>query len=196
MSETDVVLRARRRQNRWLGILALVSIVLTPLLYGVLFVLSDGDSPLFWVVLTLAVTAAALIPLGLVVWLRRRGTAWAQPSLLLGVDKNRRKAVVKAVRAGQPVEERDHEVAVNTAQGLVRQRRLLWMVPFFLLLWTFNLLDGEFEPWDVLIIVGIVGVTASVPFQIRDSRRGRAWLEKYGPTKGLDHLSVLPRGRD
>ncbi|MCE0537970.1 hypothetical protein LWF15_20975 [Kineosporia rhizophila] len=180
MAETDEALRAWRRQNRRLRILALAFIVLTPLMYGVLFVLSDGDSsPLFWVVLSLAVTVPALIPLGLVVWQRRRGSAWAQPSLLLGVDKDRRKAIVKAVKAGHPVEAQDHEVAVNTAQGLVRQRRLLWIVPFFLLLWTWNLLTGELEAWDVLIVIGIVGMCASMPFQIRDARRGVEWLKKY-----------------
>ncbi len=61
----------------------------------------------------------------------------------------------------------------------MRQRRLLWIVPFFLLLWTWNLLTGELEAWDVLIVIGIVGMCASMPFQIRDARRGVEWLKKY-----------------
>ena len=180
---TDLTELARGRQTRWWLWSFALFILMVPIgaFVGYL-VVADGDHGWFFVVLAGLTVLYLLLILAFLFWRRRRGARWAQPPLLLGMDRGRRKGILKSVRAGEPVAEPDQAIAADVAERLARQKSLIYLVPVLVLVWILQLLTRGFDTASVFLLFGIGLNLISWPFTLRDVRRGREWLEKYGST--------------
>ncbi|MCD5352718.1 hypothetical protein [Kineosporia mesophila] len=184
MADTDVAQLARRRQNFWWLFLLVLCVLLLPLalVTGVLIAGSKDDEgvPLFlWILggaqfLTLLLVVAGLF------WLRRRGVGWAQPPLSMGVDRQRRKAIFRSIRAVEPVPQADQEVADDLARRMSRQRWLALYLPLISLPALIGFIAGDRDTLDWLAVIAFLFMYASLPFLLRDVRRARRWREQYG----------------
>ncbi|MDP9830227.1 hypothetical protein [Kineosporia succinea] len=179
MVDPEIAQLARRRQDRWLRLLAGLFLLVALAACGILYA-ADPDLPL-WVFLAAPplMLVPLLAPLAWLVRRRRRGSDQAQAPLLWGVEKERRVRIIKAVRAGEPVPEQDQDIAAQAAVNLVRQRRFLWWAPLLVLLWGWNLLTGDFVAWDVMRVIAIAVWVVLPVFVVRDVRRGCRWLERH-----------------
>ncbi len=184
MGDTDVASRARHRQTLWLWGSLAVYACLIPIGMIVGYVVIGDDTPdhSFWWFVLIASGAAVLyvgLLMAFVLWRRRRGSRWAQPPLLLGVDRSRRKSILKSVRAGEPVPDDDQVIAADLAHRLIRQRRFIYISPVLVLIWILQLVTRGFDLWSGILVASIALMCASVPYTLRDVRRAHTWLEKY-----------------
>ncbi|GAB3248929.1 hypothetical protein [Kineosporia babensis] len=183
---TEIAVLARRRHERQLRWAAVVYAVVLPLgLVGGLFVAAAqaGESVPTWLWVLGAVFggSVALIVVLLIRRAWRRGSSSLQPLLLGGVDKQRRKAILHAVRRGRPVEARDHRIAREVAERIVSQRWLICLMPPLVLLIALSrLLAATWYPTDILVGVSVLGCLISWPFSLRSFRGARAWLAQHG----------------
>ncbi|GLY29534.1 hypothetical protein [Kineosporia sp. NBRC 101731] len=191
MGDTEVTDLARRRQTRLLaGGLALYAVLL-PIGCGIGFLWIDeeldGD---FWLFLLLmaGLLAVHIVPaVVFVLWRRRRGVRWAQPPLLMGVYGARRASVIHSIRAGQPVEARDQEVAIDVAHRMAARRHIVvWFVPVYVLIGIALLVVLGWASASIPVLIASITVLFSMAVMLVSSRlalrnadRGRVWLEQH-----------------
>ncbi|WP_285620206.1 hypothetical protein [Kineosporia sp. NBRC 101677] len=183
----EIGARAKRRTDRWFFGTMIVCLLVTPLAVAMGIIAAedsdDGGTPWWvWLLITLAGVLPILVTLPVFWWLRRRGVRWLSPVLAAGVDRERRKAINKAIRSGQAVEPRDQPLAQDLAERTVMQRWTLYLLlPVMVLISANRLLSDErVLVADLFVGVGALGFFCSLPFTWRNVRRAKAWLAQHG----------------
>jgi hypothetical protein len=182
--ERDLVAVARARQHKRLKRLWPLLALLGPSTSIVVLVLllSQGrtPSPTAWVALALVAIVPGISG-GLLYGGIRSGAAWARPPLAFGLDNEHARRIRSAIKAGQPVDDADQEIAAELAQRDVNGIRSLRKgLPVFILITVISCLQGDFSGVDLYLISATLLGFAAMPSGVRRARRARRWLDAHG----------------
>lgn len=186
MIDPELQRLARRRQNRRLAlVLPLALVPLVVVIAWAAWQSSNGDVPPWGNLKTPRLLIFAAIPiliiaveLGVLLWLRRRGVRWLQPSPALGLKRRDRRRLLCAIRRGEPLPGRDGELARDLAQRLAQQQG--WLIVALAAVVVLEVVLGVphgSDAIDVLALVIALLAAVALPFAVRDVRRARRYLE-------------------